>query len=88
MQHFRRPTLRPYVSTLGLLSPGRFGFSKSDALPDHTHIGLGATLTTLYLQFRSREGRILPVQRPSDDCEILAEVTPPDCEKFDTEDAN
>jgi len=46
--------------------------------------GLGITFYVV----RSREGRILPVQRPSDDCEILAEVTPPDCEKFDTEDAN
>jgi len=27
---------------------------------------------------RSREGRYLSVQRPSDDCEILVTVTPPD----------
>ena len=26
---------------------------------------------------RSREGRFLAVQMPSDDCEILAKVTPP-----------
>ena len=27
---------------------------------------------------RSREGRFLTVQIPSDDCEVLATVTPPD----------
>jgi hypothetical protein len=26
---------------------------------------------------RSREGRILPVQLPSDDCEVLASIAPP-----------
>jgi hypothetical protein len=26
---------------------------------------------------RSREGRLLPVQLPSDDCEILATIAPP-----------
>jgi hypothetical protein len=26
---------------------------------------------------RSREGRILPVQLPSDDCEVLAPIAPP-----------
>jgi len=31
---------------------------------------------TFYV-IRSREGRVLPVQVPSDDCEILATVTPP-----------
>ena len=32
--------------------------------------------TTFYV-VRSRKGRFLPVQIPSDDCEILAKVTPP-----------
>jgi len=33
----------------------------------------------------SREGHFLPVQRPSDDCKIVAKVTPPSSEPFDSE---
>ena len=36
-------------------------------------LGLGITFYVV----RSREGRVLPVQRPSADCEILATVEPP-----------
>jgi hypothetical protein len=36
-------------------------------------LGMGITFYVV----RSREGRFLPVQMPSDDCEILATVTPP-----------
>lgn len=36
--------------------------------------GMGITFHAV----RSREGRFLAVQIPSDDCEILATVTPPD----------
>ena len=36
--------------------------------------GMGITFYVV----RSREGRYLSVQRPSDDCEILATVAPPD----------
>jgi hypothetical protein len=44
----------------------------------HTHaaalaLGLGITFYVV----RSREGRYLPVQRPAEDCEILATVKPP-----------
>jgi hypothetical protein len=35
--------------------------------------GMGITFYVV----RSREGRFLAVQLPSDDCEILATVTPP-----------
>jgi hypothetical protein len=35
--------------------------------------GMGITFYVV----RSREGRFLAVQIPSDDCEILAKVTPP-----------
>ena len=35
--------------------------------------GVGVTFYVV----RSREGRFLAVQMPSDDCEILAKVTPP-----------
>ena len=35
--------------------------------------GMGVT----FYAVRSREGRFLAVQSPSDDCEILAKVTPP-----------
>ena len=35
--------------------------------------GMGVTFYVV----RSREGRFLAVQIPSDDCEILAKVTPP-----------
>ena len=35
--------------------------------------GMGVTFYVV----RSREGRFLAVQSPSDDCEILAKVTPP-----------
>jgi hypothetical protein len=43
--------------------------------------GMGITFYVV----RSREGRFLPVQRPSDDCEILETVTPPIREEFDSE---
>jgi hypothetical protein len=36
--------------------------------------GMGIT----FYAVRTREGRFMAVQRPSDDCEILATVTPPD----------
>jgi hypothetical protein len=36
-------------------------------------LGMGITFYVV----RSRSGRVLPVQTPSDDCEILARVTPP-----------
>jgi hypothetical protein len=36
-------------------------------------LGMGITIYVV----RSREGRFLPVQLPSDDCEIFAAVTPP-----------
>jgi hypothetical protein len=36
--------------------------------------GMGITFYVV----RSREGHFLPVQIPSEDCEILATVTPPD----------
>jgi hypothetical protein len=36
-------------------------------------LGMGITFYVV----RGREGRILPVQLPSGDCEILATVTPP-----------
>ncbi|HEY1258460.1 MAG TPA: hypothetical protein VGF34_04365 [Stellaceae bacterium] len=44
----------------------------------HTHaaalaLGLGITFYVV----RSPQGRYLPVQRPADDCEILATVNPP-----------
>ena len=36
-------------------------------------LGMGITFYVV----RSREGRILPVQPPSDDCEVLASIAPP-----------
>jgi hypothetical protein len=36
-------------------------------------LGMGITFYVV----RSREGRFLPVQLPSDDCEILASIAPP-----------
>jgi hypothetical protein len=36
-------------------------------------LGMGITFYVV----RSREGRILPVQLPSDDCEVLASIAPP-----------
>jgi hypothetical protein len=36
-------------------------------------LGMGITFYVI----RSREGRVLPVQLPSNDCEILAAVEPP-----------
>jgi hypothetical protein len=33
---------------------------------------------------RSHTGRVLPVQRPSDDCEILATIAPPSSEHAQT----
>ena len=36
-------------------------------------LGMGITFYVV----RSREGRFLPVQLPSDDCEILTTITPP-----------
>ena len=35
--------------------------------------GMGITFYVV----RSREGRVLPVQQPSEDCEILATIAPP-----------
>jgi hypothetical protein len=34
-------------------------------------------MSTTFYVVRSREGRFLAVQTPSDDCEILVTVTPP-----------
>ncbi|HEU0156682.1 MAG TPA: hypothetical protein VFQ82_11480 [Stellaceae bacterium] len=42
----------------------------------HTHAAALALGITFYV-VRSREGRYLPVQRPAEDCEILATVKPP-----------
>jgi hypothetical protein len=39
---------------------------------------LAQSLGITFYVVRSREGRYLSVQRPSDDCEILATVAPPD----------
>ena len=39
---------------------------------------LAQSLGITFYVVRTREGRYLSVQRPSDDCEILATVTPPD----------
>ena len=38
---------------------------------------LAHSLGITFYVVRSREGRYLSVQRPSDDCEILATVAPP-----------
>ena len=38
-------------------------------------LALGMDIT--FYVVRSREGHVLPVQLPSDDCEILATVAPP-----------
>jgi hypothetical protein len=43
-------------------------------------LGMGITFYVV----RSREGRFLPVQLPSDDCEILATVTPPGSGRYQT----
>ena len=37
---------------------------------------LARSMSVAFYAVRSREGRFLAVQIPSDDCEILAEVTP------------
>ena len=39
---------------------------------------LAQSLGITFYVVRSREGRYLSVQRPPDDCEILATVAPPD----------
>ena len=44
----------------------------------HYAKALAHSLGITFYVVRSREGRYLSVQRPSDDCEILATVTPPD----------
>jgi hypothetical protein len=38
---------------------------------------LARSMGVTFYAVRSREGRFLAVQIPSDDCEILAKVTPP-----------
>jgi hypothetical protein len=43
--------------------------------------GMGITFYVV----RSREGAFLPVQIPSEDCEILATVAPPDSVLFNGE---
>lgn len=40
---------------------------------------LAQSMGITFYAVRSREGRYLSVQRPSDDCEILATAAPPDC---------
>jgi hypothetical protein len=39
---------------------------------------LARSMGITFYAVRSREGRVLTVQIPSDDCEILATMTPPD----------
>ena len=43
--------------------------------------GMGITFYVV----RSGEGHFLLVQRPSNDCKIVAKVTPPSSEPFDSE---
>ena len=46
--------------------------------------GMGITFYVV----RSSDGRFLPVQLPSDDCEILATVEPPSGVELDSENAS
>jgi len=47
-------------------------------------LGMGITFYVV----RSPDGRFLPVQLPSDDCEILATVEPPSGVELDSENAS
>jgi hypothetical protein len=38
---------------------------------------LALSMGITFYVVRSREGRFLPVQLPSDDCEVLASIAPP-----------
>jgi hypothetical protein len=44
----------------------------------HYAEALAHSMGITFYMVRSREGRFLTVQIPSDDCEVLATVTPPD----------
>jgi hypothetical protein len=46
--------------------------------PAITLKALAQSLGITFYVVRSREGRFLPVQMPSVDCEVLATVTPPE----------
>jgi len=51
----------------------------------HYAKALAHNIGTTFYAVRSREGRFLAVQIPSDDCEILATVMPPDSVNKDRE---
>src|SRR5262249_39580425 len=62
------------------------GASSMSEEQDRRHAeGLALAMGITFYVVRSAEGKCLAVQRPSDDCEVLATVAPPDSVQSDSE---
>jgi hypothetical protein len=61
--------------------PGSRVIARSEFMTEekarHYATALAQSMGITFYVVRSREGRYLSVQRPSDDCEVLATVAPP-----------